>query len=168
MQTLGSVFWRRYFNLTIHFTDAPKNRRRSVEIEETKLRSQTLLIYPQMLRLNHRRSGKFLTESHTFTFTMTGACPQTQQILLFQIWLLKRSCFPLARRLLTIFSPKSWWGSSFSSKRMNITRAKNMLLCLHTFTFTMTGSCLPTQQTLSSKSGKADHLLPTAWKLSVF
>ena len=25
--------------------------------------------------------------------------------------------------------------------------AKNMLLCLHTFTFTMTGSCLPTQQT---------------------
>ena len=40
------------------------------------------------------------------------------------------------------FSPKSWWGSPFSSKRMNVTRAKNMLLCLHTFTFTMTGSCL--------------------------
>ena len=39
-------------------------------------------------------------------------------------------------------SPKSWWGLPFSSKRMNVTRAKNMLQCLHTFTFTMTGSCL--------------------------
>ena len=40
------------------------------------------------------------------------------------------------------FSPKSWWGLPFSSKRMNVTRAKNMLQCLHTFTFTMTGNCL--------------------------
>ena len=39
-------------------------------------------------------------------------------------------------------SPKSWWGLPFSSKRMNVTRAKNMLQCLHTFTFTMTGNCL--------------------------
>ena len=42
VQTLGSVFFRRYFNLTIHFTDAPKNRRRSVEIEETKLTCRKL------------------------------------------------------------------------------------------------------------------------------
>ena len=66
VQTSGSVFFRSYFNLTIHFTDAPKNHRRSVKIEETKLRSQTLLIYPQKLRLNHRRSGKFSTENTVY------------------------------------------------------------------------------------------------------
>ena len=31
-----------------------------------------------------------------------------------------------------------------NSKQRNITRARNTLLCLHTFTFTMTGTCLPT------------------------
>ena len=33
--------------------------------------------------------------------------------------------------------------------RINVTRAKNMLFCLHTFTFTMTGTCLPTQTVTS-------------------
>ena len=66
----------------------------------------------------------------------------------------KRSGFPLPRRHILkswgirrklFFSPKSCWGSPFASKRMNATKARNIrLLCLHTFT--MTGTCLPTQQ----------------------
>ena len=38
-------------------------------------------------------------------------------------------------------------GASHSLEYLTGEIAKNMLLCLHTFTFTMTGSCLPTQQT---------------------